>query len=364
MAGMKGVGLLHFEERYYERIWGGDRLRTVYGKDAPEGVPVGEAWLVSDHPGDESVVDEGPLAGETLHGLLQQDAAAILGKRAELTIHGRFPLLLKILDSRDHLSVQVHPDDECAKRLGEPDVGKTEMWHVLHADPGSELICGLDPSASRDRFAAAVQDGSVEDLMTRFEVGEDTSAFVSAGTVHAIGGGIILAEIQQNSDLTYRIYDWGRVQADGTSRELHVEKSVEAIHFGSPHGGTANPLTYSAGSTEVDVLAACRYFSAERIKLNGTYSRSTRGDSFHILLAAAGEPTVCVAECRRVLEPGQAVLVVGDCEQFSIEGEGAILDYYVPDLALDVVDPLLSAGHDRDAIIRLGGDPAHSDIVC
>jgi mannose-6-phosphate isomerase len=359
---LSSVGLLHFQERYYERIWGGERLRTLYGRDAPADKPIGEAWLVSDHPGDESVVDEGPCKGKTLHDLIEEDSAAILGSRAALTIHGTFPLLLKVLDSADALSVQAHPDDDCAKRLGEPDVGKTEMWHVLHADPGSKLICGLDTSVTADTFGAAMQDGSLESMMTQFPVSEGISVFVAAGTVHAIGGGIVLAEIQQNSDLTYRIYDWGRVQADGTSRELHVEKALQSIHFGSPHGGEANGLSYELSGATCTVLAACRYFSAELIESTGKFGRETRGESFHILLAKGDGLTVSAGNDTRRLKTAEAVLIPGAQDEFTVEGEGAFLDYYVPDLEKDIVAPLEAHGHTREAIVLLGGDPGHSDL--
>ena len=360
MAG--DVPLLHFSDRYYERIWGGHRLRESFGKNTPAGEPIGEAWLISDHAGDESVVDEGTLAGRSIRDLLEENACAILGAGAQLTVHGRFPLLLKLLDSADNLSVQVHPDDACAVRLGEPDVGKTEMWHVLSADPGSKLICGLDPEVSAGRFAGAVQDGSIEELMTRFEVAPGTSAFVAAGTVHAIGGGIVLAEIQQNSDLTYRIYDWGRVQTDGTARELHVDKALEAIHFGSPHGGAAEPLDYAQGDLTRSVLAACRYFAAERVTLDGGATCVTHGHSFHIVLGVSGDVDVTAGASHRIVAPGEAVLVPGGYEQFAVEGRGDFLVYYVPDLPRDVVGPLRAAGHPEDAIVRLGGDPAYSDL--
>lgn len=333
--------ILRFTERYYERIWGGHKLRALYGKPVPENVRIGEAWLISDHPGDESVIAEGPFAGRTLQDLLAADAQALLGATARPTPSGRFPLLLKLLDSAESLSVQVHPDDDCAKRLGEPDVGKTEMWHVLQADPGSELICGLDPAVGREAFAHAVSGGSVETLLNRFPVQAGTSVFVAAGTVHAIGGGIVLAEIQQNSDLTYRIYDWGRLGSDGKTRELHLEKALEAIHFGSPHGGEAAPLAcHAEDGAERTVLAACRQFAADHIACRGCYKRDTRGDSFHILLAKSGPLAVDVGQKTHTIDVAQAVLIPGQHEHYRVEGLGEFLDYYVPDLELDIIQLL------------------------
>ena len=182
------LGLLRFQEGFFERVWGGSKLRSLYGKDTAD-TPIGESWVISDHSSHESVVSEGRYAGQTLRQLLEADETAILGSRPSLTIHGRFPLLLKILDAADVLSVQVHPDDDAANRLGEPDVGKTEMWHVLQADPGSELICGLEASVTASSLAGAIEDGSIETQMTRFPAAEGTSLFVPAGTVHAICGG-------------------------------------------------------------------------------------------------------------------------------------------------------------------------------
>jgi mannose-6-phosphate isomerase len=355
--------LLRFREGYFERVWGGNKMRTLLGKDTPPDKVIGEAWLVSDHAELESIVAEGPFEGQSLRALLERDAGAILGARPELTIHGRFPLLLKILDAAQALSVQVHPDDESAQALGEPDVGKTEMWHVLDADPDSVLICGLTADAKAEAFAHAIADGSVEQLMTRFLAPEGTSVFVSAGTVHAIGGGILLAEIQQNSNLTYRIYDWGRVGLDGKPRQLHVNKAIEVTHFGSEHGGPSQPLALSRGDHAVEFLCACRHFAAELVKLRGESLRTTRGETFHIVLAKEGSLTVRTQGASTVLAPGQAALVTGAAAEFQVTGDGAFLDYYGPDLLADVVRPLLAAGHSEDAIARLGGTPRTSDLA-
>ncbi len=354
--------LLSFEPGFFDRIWGGDRLGPLYEKDIEDSRVVGEAWLVSDHSELESVVSEGRFAGETLRSLLERHERAILGSRAELTVHGKFPLLLKMLDSATPLSVQVHPDDECAARLGEPDVGKTEMWHVFDAEPESELICGLEAGVEAGKFAASIEDGSVESLMRRFEVQDGTSAFVSAGTVHAIGAGIMLAEIQQNSNITYRIYDWGRVQSDGTPRQLHVEKAREAVNFASAHGGAAHPLAYSVDGARIEVLAACRYFAAEMITVSSPLVRQTRAESFRILVAKSGDLTFDAGGCEKVLKRGWAALVPGCFDKYSVSGEGSFLEYYVPDLGRDIIEPLTEAGHAYDGIVSLGGDPVMSDL--
>ncbi len=356
------MNLLAFEEGYVERMWGGDRLRTQYGKPTPSGVPIGEAWMIADHAQHVSVVADGPHAGRTLRELLEEDAAGILGTRAELTIHGRFPLLLKLLDAGDKLSVQVHPDDDDARRLNEPDVGKTEMWYVLHGEDRSELYCGMSSTVTRASFAEAVADATVADLLTRIPAGEGTAVFVPAGTVHAIGGGCLLAEIQQNSDITYRIDDWGRAQADGSPRKLHVDRALDVTHFGSRHAGAAKPLAYASGASEVSVLAACKYFAAESVSVSGSYACDTRGETFTLLLGISGVLRVGGGGDIRELKPACALMVPGSVSEFTVEGEGSLLKYLVPDLDRDIIRPLLEAGHPREAIIVLGGDPRISDL--
>ncbi len=363
------AGPLHFAPIFKERVWGGDKLKSYIRETAPgEGV-VGEAWLISDHPSAESVVADGPHRGRTLHELLAQDATAILGRLAKLTPHGRFPLLLKLLDAGLPLSVQVHPDDACAERLSEPDVGKTEMWHVIQADAGSELVCGLDTSLNAAGFREAVEHGGIEDSMTRFEAAPGDSVFVPAGTVHAIGGGILLAEIQQNSDLTYRIYDYNRRGPDGSLRELHVEKAAEAIHFGSSHTGKNEALALpTVDGLERRVLAASQYFAAERLdlfdpKVEGRFSGDTKGASFHIALCLGPKAVVTSEIGEHVLLGGEAALIPASVGRYEIAATAPILLYYVPDLASDIVEPLRAAGHSDGAIVRLGGDPAYSDLT-
>lgn len=355
------LDLLCFEEAYFDRIWGGEKLRGVLGKSVPPGRRIGEAWLIADHPVHESVVKAGGWQGWTLRGLMQEHAAALLGS-AKPTPYGRFPLLLKLLDSADALSVQVHPDDAAAQAMGEPDVGKTEMWHVLHADSGSELICGLVPGVTPEAFAAAIASDSVSEMMMRFPAPPGTSVFVPAGTVHAIGGGLLLAEIQQNSDITYRIYDWARVDDQGNPRTLHAAKALEAIHFSSGHSGTTQPLRCEMHGVECSVLAACRYFAAVLRPISGA-CRLPVGNSFHIGLIKEGALRAKGASDAFALPPGDAFLAPACLDHVEIQGEGTILDYFVPSLRSDIIQPLLDAGHAPESIARLGGDAAHNDLL-
>lgn len=353
--------ILRFRETYFEMIWGGQRLGARAGA---AGKSIGEAWLIADHTSCESVVAEGPHAGRTLHDLLEEDASALLGTRPAPTVHGRFPLLLKLLDAGQPLSVQVHPDDTAATHLGEPDVGKTEMWHVLDAAPGAELICGLDPALGRAELAQEIQDGGVEKRMHRIAAPAGTSVFVPAGTVHAIGAGIFLAEIQQNSNITYRMYDWGRLDVQGRPRELHVDKALQVIQFGAESPGASQPLTLMQEGATRNLLAACRHFAAERVQAIGPrYVRTIRGETFHILLGVEGDLRVSAgAECAS-LQPLAALLVPGGAKDYEIDGKGVFLDYYVPDLEQDICRPLRAAGYRRDAILRLGGALQGNDLA-
>jgi mannose-6-phosphate isomerase len=356
------VNIYTFEEGYVERMWGGTKLRRVLGKATPDDACIGEAWMISDHPQHESVVDSGPDQGRTLHDLLEENPERILGTQARLTEHGRFPLLLKLLDAGDKLSIQVHPDDDTARHLGEPDVGKTEMWHVLQADPGATLYCGMPPETTETGFSQAASCGECAALLTAFPAREGDSVFVPAGTVHAIGGGSLLAEIQQNSDLTYRIDDWGRVQDDGSPRELHMDRAIQAVQFGSTHRGKAHPLAYDASGATVTILAACRYFASEEVAVKGKFQRQNSGASCYLVLAKTGSLQLTSEGDTVTLSPGRAALVVGETDHFSLQGNGRALMYYVPDLNRNILEPLLDAGHTRGDIVALGGDEASSDL--
>jgi len=216
-----------FEPIFKDRIWGGRELERLYGKKIPAG-QIGEAWEISDRPGDASVITNGPLTGKNLRWLMENHAAEILGD-AKPAAAGRFPLLCKILDAREKLSLQVHPPASKAKELkGEP---KTEMWFITDAAPDASLYVGLKKGVTRAEFEKKISDGSVADCFHRIPVKAGDTMFLPSGRVHAIGDGLVIFEIQQNSDTTYRVFDWNRVGLDGKPRELHVAQSLASIDF-------------------------------------------------------------------------------------------------------------------------------------
>ena len=219
---------LTFKPIFQERVWGRRRLAELYGKELPPDVPIGESWEISDRSAAVSVIANGPLAGKDLHWLVENHPEELFGKSARAA-NGRFPWLVKILDAQDKLSLQVHPPAEIASELGgEP---KTEMWYVTAAEPGADIFVGLKRGVTRDEFARKTAGGTVAECFHRIEVNPGDCMFLRSGRVHALGAGSVIFEIQQNSDTTYRVFDWNRVGLDGKPRELHVEKSLRSIDF-------------------------------------------------------------------------------------------------------------------------------------
>ena len=219
---------LTFHPIFKERVWGGREIERLYKKKLPAGAPIGESWEISDRPGDASVIANGPLAGKDLRWLMENHRAELLGG-AKPAAENRFPLLCKILDAREKLSLQVHPPANKAAELGgEP---KTEMWFIADAAPGAELFVGLKRGVTRAGFEKKVRIGEVAECFHRVPVRAGDAMFLPSGRVHAIGAGLVIFEIQQNSDTTYRVFDWNRVGLDGQPRELHIAQSLASIDF-------------------------------------------------------------------------------------------------------------------------------------
>jgi mannose-6-phosphate isomerase len=209
-----------------ERMWGGRRLESEFGKKLPSQRPIGESWEIVDRPEAQSIVRDGLLRGKTLHELWTQYRDEIFGEAPDSS---RFPLLLKLLDAHDKLSLQVHPPEKLAHRLGgEP---KTEFWYIAAADAGAELYLGFRESITRDQFEKALRDGTAADYVHKIRVRTGDSVFLPAGRCHAVGAGILLIEVQQNSDTTYRVFDWNRVDDKGKQRQLHIDQALQCIDF-------------------------------------------------------------------------------------------------------------------------------------
>ena len=346
---------LRIGEIWKEKIWGGRNLERVLGKTLPDNQLIGELWEVSDRPGDVCLVTNGPFAGRDLHELVEKWNQPLLGS-ASTTVYGRFPLLYKFIDANLDLSVQVHPDDALARELNEPDVGKTEMWYVIDAPADGKLIFELTPETTPEMFRSAIEKSELEPLMIKVPVQSGDALFVAPGTVHAICEGIVLAEIQQNSDLTYRVYDWGRVGDDGQPRPLHIDKAMAAISFGSTPKGPAKPLDIPAEGAHRQILAACRYFTTEKISVDTGWSAEIPPEgSFRILSAVGGAGSVEVNGVEEPLVRGDTLIVPASSGTYRVEGPVEMLQFYVADIDREIIPVLESAGYDEKTINTLAG---------
>ena len=275
---------------------------------------------------DQSVVIAGPLAGTTLGDLVRRHGAELLGDHAPLK---QFPLLFKFLDAQKDLSVQVHPNDQQAAQLVPPDRGKTEAWIVLHAEPGSRIYAGLQPGVDRAALERAVADGTADACLHCVPAQVGDCLLIPAGTVHAIGAGLVIAEIQQSSDTTYRLYDWNRVGPDGQPRELHVAAALEVTDF---ERGPVNPLiTIPAAEANVTPLARCDKFVVDRRQ--SALPLTIGGDSrCHLLVPESGSVSLAGDPTHAPLEPGQTALIpaaAGTC-RVTPDGQATLLDIYLP----------------------------------
>jgi mannose-6-phosphate isomerase len=234
------------------RIWGGRKLEEVFGKELPPGEKIGESWEIADLPEGQSRIANGPLAGQTLGETVRRHAQEIAGTR---DFPERFPLLVKFLDAQDVLSVQVHPDASTCRRMGRGDP-KTECWYVIQAEPGAVIYKGFKKGVTKERFAKAIQDGTAANLLAEVPVKPRECHFIPAGTVHSLGAGLLIAEIQTPSDTTYRVFDWNRVDETGKPRPLHIADALESIHFDV----TPDKLPV----TTVGRLVDCEYFSVDK----------------------------------------------------------------------------------------------------
>ena len=323
---MSGISAhtIHFAEILKVKVWGGRRLETLLGKTLPPDEPVGESWEVSDHPHGESTIDEGDLAGTTLRDLVERDAPALVGRPDALETGGRFPLLYKFIDAADWLSVQVHPTDAYAREHEAGDPGKTEAWYVIHAEPGAKIARGVKPYSTRETFARAVENDSVKDELEFIDVRRGDVVSVPAGVVHALGPGVMVAEIQQNSDTTYRLYDWGRMGLDGSPRELHVEKGLDVIRFDEQGEPVVTPVVLGEDPRH-ERLVANGKFTFDRYTSAGPFEMSPAAlASFVILTCTDGRATLDCTGTSREVRRGETVLLPASVERVEVRPEGPV----------------------------------------
>jgi mannose-6-phosphate isomerase len=287
---------LTFEPVLKAYLWGGRNLEKMLGRTLPEG-KVAESWEISGHPSAPTLVKNGPLAGKTLPDVLGLLGTGLVGSRSQAMLaRGKFPLLVKLLDANEPLSVQVHPDDEYARTHENGELGKTEMWYILHADEGARLIYGLKPGVTPESFRQALAAGRLEECLHYLPVQAGDAVFIPAGSLHAVLEGIVLTEIQQNSDTTYRVYDWNRVDADGKPRSLHLEKALVVTNFDQVEPGPYRPQLLSEdGDLRREIITSSAYFVVERLtfkRAGGSFLGQCDGQTMEIWGNMSGQGRV------------------------------------------------------------------------
>lgn len=276
---------LVFHPIFKERVWGGRNLERLYQKALPPERPIGESWEITDRPEGVSVIANGPLAGRTLRDLMEHRRQEVLGRGAAAA--GPFPLLVKILDATETLSVQVHPPADVARRRGgEP---KTEMWYFADAMPDAAIFAGLKTGVTRDEFERRVQEGSVADCLHRIPVRTGDAMFLPSGRLHAVGAGNVIFEIQQNSDTTYRVFDWNRVGLDGRPRELHVPQSLESIDFHDVEPGLVRSVFSRNPTMSVRYVVDDPLFRVDAYRVKRGLRWYLRSESVQILGVLRGQ---------------------------------------------------------------------------
>lgn len=319
---------LKFKPIYKERIWGGRKIETAFGKTLPAGEKIGESWELSGVDGDVSVVANGQLKGNNLQELTEIYMGDLVGDKVFEQYGEEFPLLIKLIDADDNLSIQVHPDDKLAAERHNS-FGKTEMWYVVGHEAGAELYLGFNQAVDRAKYLEYLNVGRLAELLTAYKVEDGDSFFIPAGTIHAIGKGLLIAEIQQTSDITYRVFDWNRVDPKtGQGRELHTELALDAIEYKS----RSDYKTVAAPKVNAPVtLEKCPYFQTNSLIVDGEAVRDYAAlDSFVIYICLDGSLELAYDGGVETVAKGETVLVPAELTEITLRGKGKVLEVYIP----------------------------------
>lgn len=325
---MEALYPLKFDTLYKDKIWGGNKIKTVLGKDFGDLPNCGETWEISGVEGNVSVVAEGALKGKSLNELIKEYRGTLVGEKVYAKSGNEFPLLVKFIDANDDLSIQVHPDDELATKRHNS-LGKTEMWYIFQADEGSSLISGFNQPLTKEQYLEAFNSGKLTDVLNRDEVKAGDCYFLPAGRVHTIGKGLLLAEIQQSSDVTYRIYDFDRRDDQGNLRELHVEEAVDAIDY-SFHDNYKTD--YTPVENEAVELVDCEYFTTDYIEASEMITRDYSNlDSFVIYVCMQGGFTLDYEGGSLDVKIGESILLPANIKNVKMTPKGSfkILESYI-----------------------------------
>ena len=314
---------IQFEPILKERIWGGEKLKTVLNKPITSKI-TGESWELSTVEGDVSIVANGELKGKSLTEIIDMMPNEILGTAVHKRFGKQFPLLFKYLDAREDLSIQVHPNDELAKKRHNS-FGKTEMWYIMQADEDARIIVGFKEKSNANEFSESLKNKSLLNLLDDVNVKEGDMFFLETGIVHAIGAGLVVAEIQQTSDITYRLYDFDRVDAQGNTRELHIDLALDAINYNKVD--TYRP--YSKNLNQSNAIVDCPYFTTNFIPLDGKETVAKTADSFTVYMCVDGEFVLEYNDVISKYKKGDTVLFPAAMTDFVLSGKASILEIYI-----------------------------------
>lgn len=313
---------LQFQPILKERIWGGDKLSSL-GKELPNPF-IGESWEISMIDNDVNTITAGVYKGKKLSELIEQFPNEVLGKKVYAKYGKQFPLLFKFLDAKTDLSIQLHPNDELARKRHNS-FGKTEMWYIMQADENARIILGFKKDSSAEEYVKHLENKTLPSVLKEYYVKKGDVFFIETGTIHAIGGGILLAEIQQTSDITYRVYDWDRVDEEGNERELHVDLALEAINY-----KTRNPkIEYEKLSNTAVELVDCPFFTSNYLSLDSGYEVRKNDDCFRVYICTEGNAELRFSERHFKIEKGQTILVPASLEAFSLTGNATLLEVFI-----------------------------------
>ncbi len=320
---------LKFAPLYFDKIWGGNKLKDLFKRTEIKSDKCGESWEISGVENHESIVVNGFLAGNTLNELIEIYMDELLGSHVYELFGNQFPLLFKFIDANDYLSVQVHPNDDLAFDRHKS-YGKTEMWYIINAEKNASIINGFNRTITKEDYLALLSQKKITDVLNIVPVRANDSIFIPAGRVHAIGPGNFLAEIQQTSDITYRIYDWDRTDTEGKPRELHTEQALDAIDFLAT---TETKIKYKTEPNKTSNITNCPYFSCNVLQFNQTVEKVYVGiDSFVVYMVVEGACALHCNEQSEILNVGDTILIPASIEEITLEPitSSKVLEIYIP----------------------------------
>ena len=306
---------------FKDYLWGGTKLKNEYGKNSDLNI-VAETWELSTHPDGLTIIENGEYKGETLLSYIQKNGKNVLGSKCPL--ENDIPILIKFIDAKDNLSIQVHPDNDYALK-NENDFGKTEMWYIVEAEENAKLIYGFNKDLTKEEFEKAIKENTLSEFINEINIKTGDTFFIEPGTMHAIGKGTLIAEIQQRSNVTYRIYDFGRLGADGKPRELHIKKALDVTNLKKSEKTTVEYSFEKNEDAQIANLAKCVYFNVNLLKLNGKINMNANEESFNSILVLNGDCEIFSENEKLSLKKGDSAFIPANFGKYTISGNSHII---------------------------------------